>query len=107
MENEHNLDVSTPEKLASFMSEARSKEDWNKRCDLVKKVCNGYPDYWYETCIASGLINRTLGAGSSDINVSVIAPVKERKVITDESKIEEIGPTGINRSALLRRLFNK
>lgn len=58
MENEYNLDVSTPEKLASFMSEARNNNDWNKRCDMVKKVCSGYPSYWFETIILSGLYNR-------------------------------------------------
>jgi hypothetical protein len=81
MENEYNLDVSTPEKLASFMSEATNESDWNNRCDLVKKVCNGYPDYWYSTCIASGLLDKTLGKGSSDIGISVISFPPDRKSI--------------------------
>lgn len=66
------IDVSTPEKLAAFMSESRSKDDWNRRCDIVKAACGGYPDYWFSTCIASGLINQILGQGSDTIKITGI-----------------------------------
>jgi len=64
--SQHNLDVSTPEKLKSFMKQSISKQDWNNRCDMVKKFFGGdYPNFWYQTCIASGLIDEVLGEGSS------------------------------------------
>lgn len=64
---EDNLDVSTPEKLAEFMSFSKNVDDWNIRCDMVKKVCGGYPSYWFETIIQSGLYNRVQSSWSSQI----------------------------------------
>lgn len=75
---EKNLDVSTPEKLAEFMSYSKSKADWNARCELVKKVCGDYPSYWYQTCIASGLIDRVLGNGSSEIKMEIVTFPQEK-----------------------------
>lgn len=64
---EDNLDVSTPEKLAEFMSFSKNVNDWNIRCDIVKKVCNDYPSYWFETIILSGLYNRVRSQWSNQI----------------------------------------
>ena len=61
-------DLTTPEGVTAHMSEATSEDDWNKRCDQVQAANGGnYPDFWYETVILSGLLDKTLGPGSSDI----------------------------------------
>ena len=69
----HNL--TTADGVAAHMSESTSEEDWNKRCDEVKDANNGeYPSFWYPTIVASGLVDKTLGAGSSDIRFSSFTP---------------------------------
>jgi hypothetical protein len=74
------MDVGTPQKLAAFMSQSFSETDWNRRCDLVKKFFDGdYPNFWYVTCIASGLMDRTLGRGSSNIKMEIVTFPKQIK----------------------------
>jgi len=44
----------------AYMAAATSKEDWNSRCDHVKKECGGeYPTFWYQAILRSGLAART------------------------------------------------
>jgi hypothetical protein len=52
------------------MSGATSKNDWNKRCGQVEAANGGYPSFWYETVILSGLADKTLGTGGSDISIT-------------------------------------
>jgi len=51
----------TPDQVAAFMSSATSAEDWDNKCDLVKEAFGGgYPSFWYQTILASGVAKRTL-----------------------------------------------
>ena len=69
----HNL--TTADGVAAHMSESTSTEDWNNRCNEVKDANNGdYPSFWYPTIVASGLVDKTLGAGSSTIKFRQITP---------------------------------
>ena len=65
-------DLTTPEGVAAHMSESTSEADWNKRCDEVKAANGGYPSFWFATVIMSGLADKTLGAGSSDIKITAL-----------------------------------
>jgi len=56
--------------VIELMSSSKNESEWNDNCDKVKEACNGYPDFWYNTIILSGLLDRTLGAGSSEIKIS-------------------------------------
>lgn len=62
-------DLTTEEGLVAYMSESQDEADWGRRCDEVKRVNGGYPDFWFRTIIMSGLMNRTLGAGASDLKI--------------------------------------
>ena len=59
-------DLTTPEGVAAHMSESKSEEDWNARCDQVKEANGGYPRFWFATVLASGLADKTLAAIISD-----------------------------------------
>ena len=48
----------TREEVTKFMTDAKNVDDWNERCDLVKKTFNGYPDFWYEDIIATGMAGK-------------------------------------------------
>lgn len=43
------------------MESAASEADWNAKCDQVKAANGGYPSFWYELIIASGLVNSVRG----------------------------------------------
>lgn len=62
-------DLTTPKGVAAHMSESTSEADWNKRADEVTEANGGYPSFWFATVITSGLMDKTLGADSSDIQI--------------------------------------
>jgi hypothetical protein len=41
------------------MESSTSESEWNANCDKVKKANNGYPHFWYETIVLSGVLSRT------------------------------------------------
>ena len=51
--------LSTPEGVKAYMSQATSEADWNRRCDEVKRANGGYPDFWYSTIVLSGVAAST------------------------------------------------
>ena len=63
-------DLTTPEGVVAHLSESTSEADWNKRCDEVKAVNDGYPSFWFTTVMKSGLADKILGAGGFDIKIS-------------------------------------
>jgi hypothetical protein len=63
------LDITTIEGVRTFMSQATDSRDWGVRCDVVKQVNGGYPPFWYQEIILSGLMDQTLGQGASAMKV--------------------------------------
>lgn len=51
--------LTTPEGVKAYMSQATSEQDWNNRCDAVKRANGGYPDFWYATIVLSGVMSAT------------------------------------------------
>jgi hypothetical protein len=49
----------TKEEVVTLMTESKSEDEWNRNCDLVKYVFDGYPDWWFEAIILSGIAART------------------------------------------------
>lgn len=45
--------------VIDFMSQEISENDWNTRCDEVKRRCNGYPAFWYSSIVQSGMMSKT------------------------------------------------
>lgn len=48
-------DLTTIDGVKKHMLESTSENDWNRRCDDVKAANNGYPQFWYDEIILSGL----------------------------------------------------
>ena len=44
----------TEHQVVELMSSAVDEQDWNNKCDEVKRRCHGYPDFWYGSIIMSG-----------------------------------------------------
>ena len=51
----------TQQEVVTLMASSKSEEEWNTNCDIVKSRCNGYPSFWYQAVIVSGLMGKTLG----------------------------------------------
>lgn len=56
--------------VIELMSSSKNESEWYDNCDKVKKACNGYPSFWYGAIVMSGLMDKTLGEGSSTIKIS-------------------------------------
>lgn len=52
------IDLKTPEGVKALMESSKSEKEWNDNCDKVKKANNGYPAFWYETILGTGLAAR-------------------------------------------------
>ena len=58
------------QEVLDLMRLSKSKQEWDLNCDKVKAAHNGsYPDYWYKEVVLSGLCDKTMGEGSSKINI--------------------------------------
>ena len=55
-----------------LMKSSKTKDEWNANCDKVKAANGGYPDWWYPEIVASGLMDKTLGDGASQIKIIAI-----------------------------------
>lgn len=49
------LNLTNPEDVATLMQSSRSEFQWNENCDRVKEANGGYPGWWYETIVLSGI----------------------------------------------------
>lgn len=59
----------TEQEVLDLMKSSKNGDEWNTNCDAVKKACGGYPDYWWEKVIKTGLMDETLGKGASEIKI--------------------------------------
>lgn len=51
-----------------LLQASKNEHEWNAACDKIKQ--NGqYPDWWYPEVILSGLMDKTLGDGASEIKI--------------------------------------
>lgn len=57
--------------VVSLMESSRTAEQWDDNADKVKAACDGYPDFWYEAIIVSGVARRTAASygGSAEIKI--------------------------------------
>ncbi len=70
-----NISRMDKQEVIELMKSSRSEDEWNTNCDAVKKACGGYPEFWHEAIVASGLAQETAASfgGSADINVSAFS----------------------------------
>jgi len=48
----------TKEEVIDLMKTSKNSGEWNANCDIVKDAHNGgYPSYWTQTIVRSGLMN--------------------------------------------------
>jgi hypothetical protein len=60
----------TQKEVIDLMKSSKNPQEWNANCKTVKDSNdNNYPNYWYAEVILSGLMDETLGEGSSKITI--------------------------------------
>lgn len=62
------------EAVIALMKTSASAREWNANCVAVKKACGGgYPAFWYEAILQSGLAREIMAkfGGSPDITVGI------------------------------------
>ena len=52
------MDRVTREGVVPLMESSQSEVEWNANCDEVKASFHGYPDFWFEAIVGSGLSAR-------------------------------------------------
>ena len=60
------------QEVVALMESSQSEDEWNANCDKVKKVCGGYPPFWFSAIIQSGLLKRIAArwGGNGEITIS-------------------------------------
>lgn len=46
------------DQVVALMESSKSEAEWNVNRDKVKAACGGYPTFWYDAIIQSGLASR-------------------------------------------------
>ena len=60
----------TQSEVISLMESSKNDSEWSTNCKKVKEAHGGgYPSYWFQEVIQSGLMDRTLGQGASEIKI--------------------------------------
>lgn len=59
--------------VVALMSSATSSQDWNDKCDEVKRACNGYPNFWYASIIQSGLARQVMAKFGASPELRIIS----------------------------------
>ncbi len=60
------------QEVKELMESSTSEQDWNNKCDEVKKRCNGYPNFWYDLIIASGLGKKIARSYGGDFGMKIL-----------------------------------
>jgi len=72
------------QEVINLMRSSKNSQEWNANCNIVKQAHNcGYPAYWYQEIILSGLCDEVLGAGASKITIHRILKVKSENIPTN------------------------
>lgn len=65
------------DQVSALMESSQTEQEWNNNCDKVKKACNGYPNFWFEVIIMSGLAGRVTARFGKDDKIH-IEPISTR-----------------------------
>jgi hypothetical protein len=53
------LDLTKESDVVTLMSSSKSEKEWNANCNKVETANNGYPSYWYQAIVLSGVMSIT------------------------------------------------
>lgn len=59
------------DEVKSLMESSKTEQEWNTNCDLVKRRCGGYPEFWYSLIVMSGLASRVCAGFGQSAEIQV------------------------------------
>jgi hypothetical protein len=57
------------QEVVALMKSSKSEREWNANADKVKKACGGYPGFWWNAIMVSGVAHRVANAYGSDAEI--------------------------------------
>lgn len=70
----------TEHEVVALMESAHSEDDWNDKCEKVQKEYGGYPRFWWQAIVMSGLMHRvknSMVGTAAKGNLKAIMPPKQ------------------------------
>lgn len=61
----------TRDEVVTLMKSSTSKQEWDDNCDVVKRACSGYPNFWYPVIIRSGLYVKVANSWGGDPHIKI------------------------------------
>jgi hypothetical protein len=61
----------TREEVIQLMRSSRTEQEWNDNCNKVMKACDGYPHYWFEAIVSSGLMSTVTARFGNDDKIHI------------------------------------
>lgn len=61
------------DEVVALMESSSSEEEWNANCAKIKAAFNGYPNFWYNAIIMSGVADRTATKWGGDAKIRITA----------------------------------
>lgn len=59
------------EQVIQLMRSSRTEKEWNDNCKKVKAACNGYPHFWFEAIVSSGLAGQVTARFGKDDEIHI------------------------------------
>lgn len=81
--------TSPREDVVALMESSQNETEWNDNCDAVKRAFGGYPNWWYEAIMMSGVGHRVQ---QSWIGTAMKGNLDEFKTEDDTIKTIELLP---------------
>jgi len=50
------LDLTKRNHVVTLMMSSRNAQEWNENCERVKAANGGYPKFWFEAIVQSGIL---------------------------------------------------
>ena len=60
------------QEVVALMKSSKSEDEWNANCDKVKKVCGGYPPFWYSAIVLSGIAAQIAASFGESADIKII-----------------------------------
>jgi hypothetical protein len=61
----------TSQQVLTLMLSSQTETEWNANCDRVKVACGGYPSFWWETIMVSGVAAKVAARWGGDDQIRV------------------------------------
>jgi hypothetical protein len=73
--------------------------EWNTNCDQVKRANGGYPDFWYEAVVVSGLSDKTAAGWGGDAQMKIVVVRSNPKLGMKEAfeRVADLLPLELSR----------